>query len=778
MSDFFDLSINIKAIDKASANLHQIEKNSGEMSTNMKRHFKETADSLDKIGKKSIIMGSAIAAGLGIGVKTAANFEQELQNIKAVTGSSQSDMQKFHDLAIKAGVDTKYSAMEAAQGIEELAKAGLTTSQIMQGGLYGALNLATAGDISVADSAEIASTALNAFRDDHISVAKAADILSGAANASATSVGELKYSLSACSAVASSVGMSFKDTNTTLALLAQNGLKGSDAGTSLKTMLMNLQPHTKAQVGAFVQLGLAQGKVIKVSKDGKKTYQMMSNLFYDQHGKLKSLADITGILHDKLKTLNPAQRQAALYTLFGSDAIRAANILYKEGAKGANDMWAAMSKVTAAQVGETKMKSLNGSLETLMGSLQTIGIDMGESLLPGINAMVKGVTVLANTFESLPGPIKSVISIGGALTAVGLIGFGGLAIGVSSVMKAVVDVNGAFIGLSAKFPILGRGVLSVSRGFMNLQKAFLMSSPSNIITSLQILDKNLRVNITNSIKSLIPNIKASSIAFKEMSITSLKAIGPNIANGFKGVLIGLKALPASIGAVISGFKTLAITMLTSPVGWIGVAIAGGAFLIMKYWKPITAFFKGIGIGFKASMKPFAPELRKITNAIKPVLTWFKKLFTPINTTGTAAEAMGIKVGKVFGNIVKFLLKPVQLLTKFVSLFKAIPNKNININANTSSANHLPTAKSKGAMPKFDVGSRGITRTGVAVVHAGETINTAQQVRQGTGNIIHFSPQFKLDGADPKILDKVKQVVETTFDSCMAKYLKNQARLAY
>ena len=129
------------------------------------------------------------------------------------------------------------------------------------------MDLAAAGGVSVADAAEIASTALNAFKNDSLSVAQASDILAGAANASATSVGELKLGLSAVSAVASAVGMSFKDTNTALAIFAQNGLKGSDAGTSLKTMFLNLQPTTKAQIGLFAELGLTTTKTTTIFEE-------------------------------------------------------------------------------------------------------------------------------------------------------------------------------------------------------------------------------------------------------------------------------------------------------------------------------------------------------------------------------------------------------------------------------------------------------------------------------------------------------------------------------
>ncbi|HEY9746430.1 MAG TPA: phage tail tape measure protein, partial [Oculatellaceae cyanobacterium] len=158
------------------------------------------------------VMSAAFSVAFGSAVYKAADFEAQLSSVKAVTGASAQEMERFKQLALELGAETKYSAAEAAQGIEELAKAGVSTAKILDGGLAGALNLAAAGEIDLAEAAQIASTVLNAFRKDNLSVAQAADILAGAANASATDIKELNYGLSQVSAVASSAGLSFRDT--------------------------------------------------------------------------------------------------------------------------------------------------------------------------------------------------------------------------------------------------------------------------------------------------------------------------------------------------------------------------------------------------------------------------------------------------------------------------------------------------------------------------------------------------------------------------------------
>ncbi|MHA4125947.1 phage tail tape measure protein [Bacillus cereus] len=440
-------------------------------------------------------MTYAIGRGLKSAVTESMNFEQQMANIKAVSGSTGEEMKKLSELAINMGETTKYSSVQAGQGIEELIKAGVSLTDIINGGLEGALNLATAGELELGEAAEIASTALNAFKADHLSVADAANILSGAANASATDVRELKYGLSASSAVAAGAGMTFKDTATTLAVFAQNGLKGSDAGTSLKTMLMRLNPSTKEAYNKMKDLGLitynAQAGFDFLVKNGiqpasrnvgdievaLEKYVMktegvtkwndkcdtafrelatssafLSSKFYDQQGHIQSLENISGTLHESMKDLTDQQRSMALETLFGSDAVRGATILFKEGAKGVNEMWDSMSKVTAADVAATKIDTLQGRITLLDSAFSTMKKTIGDALAPVVSAFVAGLQKLVDGFNSLPGPVQKAIAITGGIvlaltavaTAVGVVlaAFGMIASGIGSLSIALASVGG------------------------------------------------------------------------------------------------------------------------------------------------------------------------------------------------------------------------------------------------------------------------------------------------------------------------------------------------
>ena len=230
-----------------------------------------------------------------------------------------------------------------------------------------ALNLATAGDLALPEAAEIMSTAMNTFGVKDAT--HAANILAGAANASATSVHEMKYSLSAVGIVAAKkAGMDFDEVNTALALMASRGLKGSDAGTSLKSMLQQIEPATKPAVAAFEKLGLL--------KDGK-------NQFYDEKGQLRSLGEIADILHESTQGLTEQELNSLYKDAFGSDGIRAAQVLGEFTSESVKDMYNEITKVTAKEQSETMLDNLKGDIEQLGGAWENFQDTLMEGSATG-----------------------------------------------------------------------------------------------------------------------------------------------------------------------------------------------------------------------------------------------------------------------------------------------------------------------------------------------------------------------------------------------------------
>lgn len=667
------------------------------------KKLKQTGDKYVEFGKKGAVVAAPVALGLGVATKKAADFEQQMSNTLSVMAPGEVD--KYRDalkrLAIQQGAKTKYSALEAAEAEEELLKAGLSVKDVINGGLSGALSLATAGELDLGDAAEIAATALNAFKKDNISVSKAADILAGAANASATSVTEMKFSLAASASVASGVGLSFKDTSTALAVFAQNGLKGSDAGTSLKTMLMRLAPQTDKAWGVFDELGLSvvnteaamktltDNGVKPLSKDSdvlmdqlrgvakelagpkatakqvEKEFTKLVNstgsvhsAFYDNNGQLKSMADISQLLKKSLHGLTDEQRQNRLTTMFGSDAIRGANILYKEGAEGVKNMYGEMKKVTAQDTAKMKMDNLKGTIEELSGALETFGISMGSALTPALRGLTSAAEKVANWFNKLDDRAQSVIATAGviavAIPAAGL-AFGFIAKGASAALTPVKALTAALAKNSvaatenaivsradgAAMSTVGKGVkgkglingLGNLIGFGAKKGAGLKGAAKSADYAKDIANYGKYGKVVGKLGKGVP-ILGTALAATQLIGINKKNAGGKIG-GTVGGIAGGAGLGAAIGSVVPGVGTL--------IGGAIGGIAGSKF----------------GQMFGQSVQKHWPAIQKgMTNVWGNMSDWAEKhpiLGHPINQINTVAK-MAKKAGK---EIKTFFSDPLQ-----------------------------------------------------------------------------------------------------------------------
>jgi hypothetical protein len=198
---------------------------------------------------------------------------------------------------------------------------------------------------------------------------------------------------------------------------------------------------------------------------------------------------------------------------------------------------------------------------------------------------------------------------------------------------------------------------------------------SGLMADIRRIDKNLKEGIVKGFRELPANISRSTVALKDWTVTSIRAIPANFTKGLIAFKNGFLGIPSMIGRAIMAFRAFSVTLLTSPIGWIALAIGAVVFVIYKYWKPITAFFRGLWQGLKEGMQPLMPLFKRIGEAISPLLKpvkalidWFKKLIKPVEDTGGKAEAMGVKVGKAIANII---VKIVELITKVFEFGKKI-----------------------------------------------------------------------------------------------------------
>lgn len=354
----------------------------GASATKTAASWNKAASSLSDTGKKMTtfitlpLVGIAAAA-----VKTAGEFDQTMRTMAAVAGVPGPELKKLGELAKQMGRDTVFSANDAAESMLNLSKAGISAADIAGGALQATLSLAAAGGLDLGNAAVIAANAMHTFGLEGRDAGKIADALAGAANASSADVSDLAMALSQGGLAAHAAGLSIEETTAVLAAFADAGLRGSDAGTSLKTFLLNLVPNTKAATNAMADLGLK---------------------FTDLAGNMLPISNISEQLRLKTKDLSAEQKTLALQTIFGTDAYRAALVLSEQGAAGLDKYRSATSKVgTAAEVADARMKGWAGTWEQFKGSVETAALSIGQVIIPAITPLVDKVKDLADAFSGL-----------------------------------------------------------------------------------------------------------------------------------------------------------------------------------------------------------------------------------------------------------------------------------------------------------------------------------------------------------------------------------------
>ena len=411
-----------REIAETKQHLKELEKTSGSASAAMEKISKSAekfGKKTEQIGKKMMPVTAGVTAIGTASVVTANNFEDAMSQAAGALDNPMEQMGELRDLAIQMGQETIFSATEAGNAITELAKGGLSEGQIQAGALQTAMDLAAASGMSLGDAANVVVQTMGAFGIEANNSAEAANALAGAAAASSTDVQPLTEALAQCSAGAKNAGWSVQETTAVLGKFADAGITGSDAGTSLKTMLQRLSAPTDKAATMIENLGIQTR---------------------DSNGNMLGASEMAEELQNKLGGLDAATRDAALQTIFGSDAMRAAIILTSSGAEGLEKYEKATNDQEAAQrMANSQMGEGSRAIEELKGSLETASIIIGDTLAPIIQKVAEFITDLVNKFTSLPqGMQTTIIAIAGIVAAVGplLILIGKMSLGVSAVAKA------------------------------------------------------------------------------------------------------------------------------------------------------------------------------------------------------------------------------------------------------------------------------------------------------------------------------------------------------
>lgn len=422
---------------------------------------KTVASGMEHTGRKSALIASGMtAAGLAVAafgvaaVKMAADFDQQMSTVQANTGATSAQMDQLRAAAIEAGASTVYSASDSADAINDLGKAGMSVTDILNGGLSGALNLAASDGMAVGDAAEYMANALSMFHLKGSQASQVADTLAAGAGKAVGNVSDFGEALNNCGAQANSFGMNVQETTGILALFAQNGTIGAEAGTQLNSMLMKLAAPSAEASNTMKELGISA---------------------YDAQHHFVGMANFAGQLQKAEKNLTDEQRNQANATIFGSYAIKAANYLYEAGESGVNKWTKAVSESGyAAEQAAAKNNNLKGDLENLSGSMESLMISVGEGAQGPLRKMVQGLDTLVDAFAGLPSGAQQTLVVMASLAGV----FG-------AVHKAAGNLNGSTSRMANNIGLAIDPIQRVKTALGSAQTAFDLFKGSSMSASEQ-----------------------------------------------------------------------------------------------------------------------------------------------------------------------------------------------------------------------------------------------------------------------------------------------------
>lgn len=417
------------------------------------------------LGVTAPILGIAAAA-----VKVGNEFEAQMSRVQAISGATGSELKALNQQAIQLGADTMFSAKEAAQGMENLASAGFNVNEIM-GAMPGTLDLAAVSGGDVAASADAMATSLRAFGLEATQAGHVADVFARAAadtNAEASDMAEaMKY----VAPVAHAMGISLEETAASIGIMSDAGIKGSQAGTTLRGALSRLANPTKAMKASMDELGVS---------------------FYDAQGKMLPLKDQIAQLKKATAGLTDEERNRHLVTLYGQQSLSGMLALMEAGPEKIDALTNSLKNAdgSAKQMAETMQQNLKSKIEQMKGAFESAGIIIQQILAPALGKIVDAITKVVQAFvKAPPGIQKMIVAFGAILAAVGplLLIFGTIITTIAKVKTAIEFLGAGFMGTIGTVGLVVAAIAALVAIFLlayNKSETF-RNAVNNIATALK-----------------------------------------------------------------------------------------------------------------------------------------------------------------------------------------------------------------------------------------------------------------------------------------------------
>jgi TP901 family phage tail tape measure protein len=628
---------------------------------------------LGDLGKVITGFGLAVGAGLAGAVKSAADFDTALRKASSIAGASATEFEAMKAAALDMGATTSKSAKEVANAMTELAAKGFDANQTIAA-MPGIIKAAEASGEDLALVSDTITSALNAFRMEASEAGKVADIMSMAANKSAAGIGDMQYAFKYAAPAAAQLGISIEELAAATGIMANAGIKGEQAGTTLRMSMLRLVKPPKQARKALDQLGIA---------------------VTDQNGKFKSLQTLIGELSAGMEGMTEAQKTATIGAIFGTEAMSGMMTLIGQGPAALGEFTKALeeSEGMAAKTAEQMKAGIGGALERLKGAIESLVISIGDQLVPYVIKLADFLAKVANKFNGLSDATKKFLVVGAALASIFAL-FIGPALIIIGFIPALVSGFGA---IATMFGVTSMALLKIVAIAGGVVTAILL-----IVTALVIAYNEVEwfrngvhaawawiVNATKATADAIKVAFSSAIAWTIQTFNELKAvisdIGVWISEAFTGAIGTISTFFSTLGQkfgfiskvveyIKNSFTTVGNTIatispllarlalgflgLTGPVGWIiAAAISLGAtlFKLSKTNEDVRAAFEtawnGIKVVFGAVMTALQPVIEAFAQAFVDLAPEFAKTGKVIGeslaTLGPAFAELGVAFAELF-----------------------------------------------------------------------------------------------------------------------------------
>ncbi|MGN8045766.1 phage tail tape measure protein [Bacillus sp. 22190] len=415
---------------------------------NQMQQMGNSAQSLSKqmglIQTAALAVGGAVVAGIGVSVKTAADFEQAMSKVQSISGATGQDFQDLQNVALKLGETTKFTATEAAQGLQYLAMAGFSVKDQV-GSLPAVLNMAAAANVDMGVSADIVSNIMTGFGIASENSTYAVDVLVKTMTTANTDLLQLGDAMKYVAPVSTALGFSFEETAAAVAKMSDAGIQGSMAGTALRAGMLRLANP----VGRAAKVMQRYGIEVETAD-----------------GKMKSLPDIIDHLNSKFGDLGQAEKTAAIASLVGTEAASGFVSLLAVGSDEIRRYTKALEESggTAQKVADQQMDNLYGSFDKFTSALEGVGVKLGNEFLPHIRSVVDQGTKLVGVISQInPGVIATGFAMAGTSAAIALTASSAIKLGFAlrGLFAAMGPAGWIITGLS----VLGGLLVGVSAGY-------------------------------------------------------------------------------------------------------------------------------------------------------------------------------------------------------------------------------------------------------------------------------------------------------------------------